>query len=77
MTVIEKINEINDSIKEILVFTQANDTIREDFNEYLSTIGARELTSAQMEKIFLPYIIKIFFGAVFYNKGPFFVIKIF
>ena len=56
MTVIEKINEINDSIKEILVFTQANDTIREDFNEYLSTIGARELTSAQMEKIFLPYI---------------------
>ena len=56
MTVIEKINDINESIKDILEFTQKNETIKNDFSEYLSTIGARELSSSQMEKIFLPYI---------------------
>ncbi len=56
MTVIEKINDINESIKDILEFTQENETIKNDFSEYLSTIGARELSSSQMEKIFLPYI---------------------
>ena len=56
MTVIEKINEINEVIKEVFEFTQSNETIREDFNEYLATIGAREISLNQMEKIFLPYI---------------------
>lgn len=56
MTVIEKINEINETIKEIFEFTQANETVQNDFNEYLATIGARELSLSQMEKIFLPYI---------------------
>ena len=56
MTVIEKINEINEAIKEIFEFTQTNETVRNDFSEYLATIGARELSSSQMEKIFLPYI---------------------
>ena len=56
MTVIEKINEINEVIKEVFEFTQTNETVQTDFNEYLATIGARELSSSQMEKIFLPYI---------------------
>ena len=56
MTVIEKINEIHEAIKEIFEFTQTNETVRNDFSEYLATIGARELSSSQMEKIFLPYI---------------------
>ncbi len=56
MTVIEKINEINEAIKEVFEFTQSNETVRNDFNEYLSTIGARDLSPNQMEKIFLPYI---------------------
>ena len=56
MTVIEKINEINEAIKEIFEFTQTNETVRNDFSEYLATIGARELSSSQIEKIFLPYI---------------------
>lgn len=56
MTVIEKINEINEAIKEVFEFTQANETVRNDFSEYLATIGAREISLTQMEKIFLPYI---------------------
>ena len=56
MTVIEKINEINTAIKEVFEFTQSNEKIRNDFNEYLATIGAREISLTQMEKIFLPYI---------------------
>ena len=56
MTVIEKINEINDVVKEIFDFTQTNETIKADFDEYLATIGARNIPLNQMEKIFLPYI---------------------
>ena len=56
MTVIEKINAINEAIKEVFEFTQSNEVVQNDFNEYLSTIGANNLSSNQMEKIFLPYI---------------------
>ncbi len=56
MTVIEKINEINEVVKEVFEFTQTNETVREDFNEYLATIGAANISLNQMEKIFLPYI---------------------
>ena len=56
MTVIDKINEINDTIKEIFDFTQKNEIIKSDFDEYLSTIGAGNISLNQMEKIFLPYI---------------------
>ena len=56
MTVIEKINEINSAVKEVFDFIQTNETIQEDFREYLSTMGVRDLTPTQMEKIFLPYI---------------------
>ena len=56
MTVIEKINEINEALKEIFDFTQTNETIKSDFTEYLSTIGTRNISLNQMEKIFLPYV---------------------
>lgn len=56
MTVIEKISEINDVVKEIFEFTQSEETIKSDFDEYLSTIGAREIPLNHMEKIFLPYV---------------------
>lgn len=56
MTVIEKINEINDVVKDIFDFTQTNEIVKEDFYEYLATIGARDISINQMEKVFLPYI---------------------
>ena len=56
MTVIEKISEINDVVKEIFEFTQNNEKVKSDFEEYLATTGARNISLNQMEKIFLPYI---------------------
>ena len=56
MTVIDKINEINEVIKDIFDFTQTNEIVNADFDEYLATIGARNIPLNQMEKVFLPYI---------------------
>lgn len=56
MTVIEKISEINDVIKEVFEFTQTNSIVKSDFDEYLATIGAANISLNQMEKVFLPYI---------------------
>ncbi len=56
MTIIDKINDINNVIKEVFEFTQSNETIKADFDEYLATIGARNISLNQMEKIFLPYV---------------------
>lgn len=56
MVVIEKINEINEAIKEIFEFTQKDEKIKADFTEYLATIGARNIPLNHMEKVFLPYI---------------------
>ena len=56
MAVIDKINEVNEVLKEIFNFTQANAIIKSDFDEYLKTIGAKNIDLNKMEKIFLPYI---------------------
>ena len=56
MTVIEKVSEINEVLKEIFAFTQSNEKIKSDFEEYLSTFGAKNIQLNQVEKIFLPYI---------------------
>ena len=56
MTVIEKISEINEVIKDVFEFTQENDVVKSDFDEYLATIGTRNIPLNQMEKVFLPYI---------------------
>ena len=54
--IIDKINGINEIVKEIFEFTQTNDKVKADFDEYLATVGARNISLNQMEKIFLPYI---------------------
>ena len=43
MTVIEKINVINDIIKDIFEFTQQNETVKADFDEYLATSSIKSL----------------------------------
>ena len=58
MTVIEKINDINATIKEVFEFTQNNEKVKADFDEYLATIGARNISLNQIEKIFLKLIQK-------------------
>ncbi len=56
MSIIDKIISINSVLKEIFEFVQSDSIVKPDFEEYLATIGAKNVTSAQIEKIFLPYI---------------------
>ena len=56
MTVIEKLNDINGVIKELFEFVQDAKETKEDFREYLSTMGALNATPNQMEKLFIPYV---------------------
>lgn len=56
MTVIEKLNDINDVIKELFEFVQSNEQTKTDFHEYLSTMSALNATPSQMEKLFIPYV---------------------
>ena len=64
----EKINEINEAVKEIFDFTQKNETVKADFDEYLATIGARNIQLSQMEKIFLPWVLIIFRRIIFLEE---------
>jgi len=56
MTVIEKLNNINNVIKELFEFVQTNKVTKPDFQEYLSTMGAVNASPSQMEKLFIPYV---------------------
>ncbi len=56
MAVLEKITEINDVLKDVFKFTQSNEEVKADFTEYLATIGSKNVSLNQMEKIFLPYV---------------------
>ena len=53
--VIDKLNDINSVIKELFEFVQDNEATKDDFREYLSTMGAMNPSPAQMEKLFIPY----------------------
>lgn len=55
MTVIDKINDINEVIKELFEFVQTDSSTKNDFTEYLSTLSALNASPAQMEKLFIPY----------------------
>lgn len=56
MTVIEKLNDINDVIKDLFEFVQSNEQTKTDFHEYLATMSALNATPSQMEKLFIPYV---------------------
>lgn len=62
MNAVEKIIGINEILKDIFQFVQEDDVIKPDFQEYLSTMGAMNATSTQMEKIFIPYIFERYLG---------------
>ena len=55
MTVIDKLNEVNKTIKEMFKFVQTSEITRDDFSEYIKAMGAENVSPAQMEKLFIPY----------------------
>lgn len=62
MSIIDKIISINGVLKEIFEYLQTDDTVKADFSEYLATIGAKNITTSQLEKVFLPYIFERVIG---------------
>lgn len=56
LTVIEKLNAISDVMGDIINFVQKDKEVAPDFNEYLTTIGVKELTPNQTQSVCLPYI---------------------
>lgn len=56
MSVIEKLTTISEVMGDLIDFVQADKDISEDFNDYLSTIGIKELSPSQAQSVCMPYI---------------------
>lgn len=56
MSVIEKLSSISKVMADLIHFVQNDDDIKPDFKEYLTTIGVKNPTQAQLQSICLPYI---------------------
>lgn len=54
--VVEKLKTISETINDLINFVQTNKEIEPDFKEYLTTIGVKNVTPAQLQSICLPYI---------------------
>lgn len=64
MSVIDKLSSISDTLSEIFKFASENTEIREDFDEYIKTIGMYNAQPSQINSIMVTYV----FERVF-NKG--------
>ncbi len=56
MSVIEQLSSISNSMSKLISFVSNDETIKNDFNEYLSTIGARNLPPERLQSAVIPYI---------------------
>lgn len=56
MTVIEKLKAISETIGDLINFVQTDKEVEPDFREYLTTIGAKDASGAQLQSVCLPYI---------------------
>lgn len=56
MAVIEKLNLISNTMDELMNFVQNDESVKEDFNEYLTTIGMKNPTETQLQVQSIPYI---------------------
>ena len=54
--IIEKLNAISEIMSDLINFVQTNKEVESDFREYLTTIGAKDATPAQLQSVCLPYI---------------------
>ena len=56
MPVLDKIQDINDTIKSIAMFIQSEDSVKGDFQEYLKTIGANRNSGVNFQGACFNYI---------------------
>ena len=56
MNIIEKLNTISEVMGDLINFVQTDKDVSQDFNEYLTTMGIKELSDSQAQAVCLPYI---------------------
>ena len=55
-TIVEKISSISQVMSDLINFVKTDKNVKTDFEEYLTTIGAKDASEAQMQSVCLPYI---------------------
>lgn len=56
ISIIEKLKAISETMGDLINFVQTDKEIEPDFSEYLSTIGVKTVSPAQVQSVCLPYI---------------------
>ena len=56
MSVIDKLSSISDTLSEIFKFANENTEIKEDFEEYLKTIGMYNAPASQINSVIVSYV---------------------
>lgn len=58
MNIQERTESVNNAIKDIANFIQTDDTVKEDFNEYLKTIGSNSRNNTSFQSAAFTYILE-------------------
>ena len=61
MSVIDKLSSISDTLSSIFQYAQQNSEIKEDFDEYLKTIGAYNAPASELSAILVTYVFERYF----------------
>ncbi len=56
MSVIEKLAVISDTVTKLMNFALTDETVKPDFDEYLTTLSAKNADSAKIQSLLIPYI---------------------
>lgn len=56
MSVIEKFSTISNTITKLIDFVATNESVKEDFNDYMKTISAQSMTPSQVQAMLIPYV---------------------
>ena len=61
MSVIDKLSSISDTLSSVFQYAQQNPEIKEDFDEYLKTIGAYNAPASELNSILVTYVFERMF----------------
>lgn len=56
MSVIEKFATISNTITKLIDFVSTDDSVKGDFNDYMATISAQNMTNSQVQAMLIPYV---------------------
>ena len=56
MSVIDKLSSISDTLSSVFKFAQENSEIKEDFDEYLKTIGMYNAPASEINSVLVTYV---------------------